>query len=153
MSSYIPDTGHEYAAAQIRYGKPVLAVLVALLMTFAAVTPGNAAQSIFDACYDSLAKYCSDVTPGDGRLVSCLYSHEDKVSDACDIAFAETGDIIDMLFETLRSAKHHCQGDISQWCADAVVGSGEVLHCLVENRSSLSDGCGGVVDRLVLPTD
>jgi hypothetical protein len=153
MSSCTPDAVAVTFGAPLRLGRLVSVGIAALLMNVAATSSSHAAQSIFDACSESLAKYCADVTPGNGHLLTCLYSHEDKVSDACDLAFTETGDIIDMLFETLRSAKRHCQGDISQLCADAAVGGGEVLRCLVDNRASLSEGCGGVVDKVVLPAN
>ena len=30
------------------------------------------------------AKFCGQVTPGEGRLVLCMMAHEDKVSNKCD---------------------------------------------------------------------
>ena len=36
-------------------------------------------------------KYCLDVMPGEGRLVSCIKEHEAEVSEACVTALKETG--------------------------------------------------------------
>ena len=43
------------------------------------------------ACEADADKYCLDVKPGEGRLVSCLKKHESKVDKACITALKETG--------------------------------------------------------------
>ena len=36
-----------------------------------------------NACADETNKYCSTVTPGEGRLLYCMQAHEDKISAKC----------------------------------------------------------------------
>jgi len=43
------------------------------------------------ACEADADKYCLDVQPGEGRLVSCIKSNESKVSMECISALKETG--------------------------------------------------------------
>ncbi len=43
------------------------------------------------ACEADADKFCLDVQPGEGRLVSCIKEHETEVSEACIIALKETG--------------------------------------------------------------
>ena len=43
------------------------------------------------ACEADADKYCLDVQPGEGRIVSCIRKHEAKVSKACITALKETG--------------------------------------------------------------
>ena len=43
------------------------------------------------ACEEDADKYCLDVQPGEGRLVSCIKEHEAEVSEACITALKETG--------------------------------------------------------------
>lgn len=43
----------------------------------------GAARDTVETCQQDLEKYCSDVTPGEGRLFSCMHSHADKLSDPC----------------------------------------------------------------------
>ena len=43
------------------------------------------------ACEADADKYCLDVEPGEGRLVSCIKANESSVSDACITALKETG--------------------------------------------------------------
>ena len=43
------------------------------------------------ACEEDADKYCLEVQPGEGRLVSCIKEHEAEVSEACVTALKETG--------------------------------------------------------------
>ena len=43
------------------------------------------------ACEADADKYCLDVKPGEGRLISCLKKNESKVSKPCVTALKETG--------------------------------------------------------------
>jgi Golgi apparatus protein 1 len=45
--------------------------------------PAAAQGPIRQACSVEIQTYCSDVTPGDGRLRSCLSSHRDELTTAC----------------------------------------------------------------------
>jgi cysteine rich repeat protein len=52
--------------------------------TFAQEHHALAAQGpIRQACSVEIQNYCSDVTPGDGRLRACLSSHRDELTQAC----------------------------------------------------------------------
>jgi hypothetical protein len=42
-------------------------------------------------CRDDLKTYCSDVQPGEGRLLQCLDKNKDKVSKRCTQALKDTG--------------------------------------------------------------
>ena len=39
-----------------------------------------AAEKLQAACGGDLSKYCSAVTPGEGRLIFCMMAYEDKLS-------------------------------------------------------------------------
>jgi len=43
------------------------------------------------ACEADADKYCLDVEPGEGRLVSCLRKNESKLKKECTTALKETG--------------------------------------------------------------
>jgi hypothetical protein len=125
--------------------------MAALALTVSA-SPAPA-RSIFEACEGDIQAYCDMVTPGNGRLMACLYAHEDKVSDSCDVAIDETADIIDIVFERLRYVSQQCGEDIRTYCADVAVGEARVLSCLHGKKASLSSSCAEVIDRIQLPSD
>ncbi len=43
------------------------------------------------ACEADADKYCLDVEPGEGRIISCIKANESSVSEACKTALKETG--------------------------------------------------------------
>ena len=42
-------------------------------------------------CHDDLKAYCSDIQPGEGRLLDCLDKNKDKVSARCKQAQKDVG--------------------------------------------------------------
>ena len=123
---------------------------VAALVLGALTLPAHA-QSVFQACEVDIDHYCADVTPGSGRLTACIYAHEDKLSDSCDAAVAETADVITVIFNRLRNVRLQCAGDVAKLCDEVAIGEGRIFACLHENKASLSDGCGEVIDHAELP--
>ena len=126
----------------------VFAPLAIILMTNVVITERLAAQSIFESCETDLNAYCSQVTPGNGRILSCLYAHEDKISDSCDAAIEDQANLLDSFFESMRYALDQCADDIQKHCADVAYGGGRVLSCLVEETSPLTDSCKTLVEEM-----
>jgi hypothetical protein len=81
-------------------------------------------------------------------MMSCLYAHEDKLSEACDAATDDIGDLIDSFFFELQQAYAACAPDIEKHCSDVKFGQGRVLSCLASNQASLSSDCDDVVATL-----
>ena len=44
-------------------------------------------QMMATGCSEELDAYCSNVLPGNGRIIACTYGHEDKLSDRCKATF------------------------------------------------------------------
>ena len=40
-------------------------------------------------CRDDLKKYCSDIKPGEGRLLECIAKKKDEISDRCKTAIKD----------------------------------------------------------------
>lgn len=126
-----------------------------LSAAFAASLAGTpaASQPVFEACGQDLERYCSDVEPGHGRLLACLYAREAVISDGCDAAIGDWADILDLFFERLRYVVQECGRDIRAQCGDVALGQGRVFTCLYDSRHALSDGCRAVVDDVQFPRD
>jgi Cysteine rich repeat len=43
-------------------------------------------QQVLNGCNAELVQHCAEVTPGEGRLLACLYAHGDKLSGQCEFA-------------------------------------------------------------------
>ena len=121
------------------------AIIFSALVLFS-VPPGaaNAQNPIEDAlqgCSKEIKQYCSSVTPGGGRLVSCTKAHEDKLSSECIYAMNRAGYWVEHLANTLSYVVSQCEADAVKYCSDVQLGDQRVLKCLSENKAGLNKYC------------
>jgi len=100
-----------------------------------------AVQKLETACGDDLKKYCSTVTPGEGRLILCMQAHEDKVSERCDFALFEASRNLNRALDRIDRAADICWGDIEKHCSNVPEGGGRNLQCLGSQKTSLTPAC------------
>ncbi|CTQ51792.1 Cysteine rich repeat [Roseibium album] len=100
---------------------------------------------VLEACETEISTYCAEVTPGDGRILSCMYAYEDKISDGCAASIVDLADALDFMFANAREAIAICAPDIEANCSNVEFGGGRVLTCLKENASKVSAECQPVV--------
>ena len=62
----------------------VLAILG--MMVNAAAAEQDLVQTVAEGCKTEMESYCTKVTPGQGRILACLYAHGDKLSAKCEYA-------------------------------------------------------------------
>ena len=101
------------------------------------------------ACGEDAKKYCSTVTPGEGRLIYCMQAHEDKISDGCASTLDEVVFQAETTADHLREAMNACRGDIDKFCAKTLPGQGRLAACLAANRTSVSTSCAEAVQKLL----
>jgi hypothetical protein len=130
MANYLPRTA---------------APLAIILLIGVITTELRAAPSLFESCAADLKTYCSQVIPGDGRILACLYAHEDKINEICDAAIANPADLLDWFFETMRYVMDQCSDDIHKHCENVTYGGGGILNCLAAKEPSLTDNCKKVL--------
>lgn len=109
------------------------------------------ADSVLQACEADIATHCARVEPGHGRLTACLYAHEDKLSETCDAATAEMGDVLDLFFSRVREIGIACGEDVQTHCDGVSIGGGRVMACLRENQAKVSQACGDVLTSMPQP--
>ena len=93
------------------------------------------------ACGNDLRKYCSQVAPGEGRLLYCIMAHEDKISTQCDYALFEASRKLERALNRIEEAADACWNDIQKHCANVPEGGGQIAQCLVNKKASLTKGC------------
>jgi hypothetical protein len=99
-------------------------------------------------CRSDLESYCSNVAPGEGRLAFCLIANADKRSTACESALTEARSEAEGLIESVDQSIDACQPDIAALCSGTEIGQGRIAQCLADQRPSLSERCGQVVDMV-----
>ncbi len=120
-----------------------IGVFVAL--GFLCATNVSAQESIGEmvksACQADLDKYCPQVTPGNQRLLACIYAHEDKISNRCTYALYDAAIALERAVAGLSYIAQQCEADIDRLCGDVVPGEGRILACLDDKKSDVSSLC------------
>jgi hypothetical protein len=129
--------------------------LMGLTAAFAMLTASGAfAQDtlidhLMTACETDLANYCSQVTPGEGRLLHCMAAHEDKISGQCEYAFYQAATLLEQLAVAISYVAQECRADIEAHCGNVEIGDGKILACLEDHSEDVSDACKTAVNETV----
>ena len=139
--------------------KPVLLLLLAILSVGPASAQASIGKSLLDklttkvakletVCAKDIKKYCSTVTPGEGRMVYCMQAHEDKISPKCAYELGEAASSVHAAADALRDGVIACKAEIAGVCGKAVPGQGRIATCLLENRATASSGCTEAIKKV-----
>jgi Cysteine rich repeat len=98
-------------------------------------------ETFFEGCKTELDRYCAEVTPGDNRLLACIYSHEDKLSTRCEYALYDAASQLERAVSSLSYIATECRDDLEKYCANIEPGKGRLLACIDKNDSKVSGRC------------
>lgn len=101
----------------------------------------NLVQSVKDGCKKELESYCKAVTPGEGRVLACLFAHEDKLSGRCEYALYDAAAQLERAIGALTYVANECKTDLEKHCAAIEPGEGRLAHCLKRNEKTISSRC------------
>lgn len=108
----------------------------------AAITEGQGPLETFmNGCKTELETYCKDVTPGEGRILACIYAHGDKVSGKCEYAMYDSAAQLEHAVAALAYAANECDADIEKYCTTVEPGEGQLLDCLEQHDTAVSGRC------------
>ncbi len=116
-------------------------VAIAIFTGPQALAQESLIDHLIDACEGDLQKYCSQVTPGEGRLLHCMAAHEDKISGQCEYAFYQTAALLEQLSVAIAYVAQECETEIETLCRDVELGEGRILACLDEHSEEVGDSC------------
>ena len=115
------------------------------IFVVAAAAPAVAQDSLLEyvltSCEADIKQYCSQVTPGEGRLLHCAAAHEDKLSGQCSYALYQAASLLEQLSMAIVYVAESCETVIKTLCGDVKAGEGRVLSCLEGNSESLGEPC------------
>ena len=98
--------------------------------------------TIETGCKTELKSYCSQVTPGEGRIIACLYSRNDKISGRCEYALYDAAAQLERFIDTLSYLAQECNNDLEKYCGSVRAGEGRLAECLLEkNKDKISNRC------------
>ncbi|MEE4218595.1 MAG: cysteine rich repeat-containing protein [Xanthomonadales bacterium] len=133
--------------------KTTLTTLVLLLGVSTAATAGDIVTGIEEGCAVEIEQFCSQVTPGDGRLLACFFAHEDKISGKCQYALYTAAAELEQAATALSYVASQCENDIMAHCADVQLGEGRVLDCLDANKENVSEACQQAVSDVFVKAE
>jgi hypothetical protein len=127
----------------------LLALVVTLMFSFPALAAEGPAEMVSMKIVDTVAKgckkelesYCKDVTPGEGRILACLYAHEDKISGQCEFALYDAAAELQWALNAMTYVANECRDDLKANCAEVQPGQGRILECLNKNEKKVSSRC------------
>ncbi len=98
-------------------------------------------KSVAEGCNEEIRTYCSTVTPGEGRVLACLFSHEDKLSGRCQYALYDAAVQLERAVAALTYVANECDADLETYCANIRPGEGRLAQCLKKNEKKLNQRC------------
>jgi hypothetical protein len=114
---------------------------IALFAASSALAQETLLEHVVMACEADLTNYCSQVTPGNGRLLHCMAAHEDKISGQCEYAFYQAATLLEQLSVAINYLAQECKTDIQTHCSDVEMGDGKILACLAEHDEEVGEAC------------
>jgi hypothetical protein len=118
-----------------------LAFTVLLFTTVPALAGDDLVQTVVNGCKKELETYCMDVTPGQGRVLACLYARSDKLSGQCEYALYDAAAQLERWVAALGYVVNECKDDLGNLCSGVPAGQGRLLDCLEKNDSKVSQRC------------
>jgi hypothetical protein len=98
-------------------------------------------ETIATGCETELNAYCKGVTPGEGRILSCLYAYGDKLSGQCEFALYDAAAQLERFVAALSYVANECDEDIDNYCAGVEAGEGRILACLEAQGTKIQGRC------------
>ena len=119
--------------------------LIASIAVFTNIPGAFAQDDLIDylvtECKGDIDNYCSQVTPGNGRLLHCMAAHEDKISGQCSYALYRAASLLEQLATAINYVAQECGTDIEAHCGEVAIGENRVLSCLAAHDAELTEGC------------
>jgi len=114
---------------------------MALLGGTALAAQKGPVEVVAEGCKKEIDTYCKGITPGQGRILACLFAFEDKLSNRCEFALYDAASQLERAVNALTYVANECRGDLKSFCSAVKPGEGRLLDCLDKNKGQLSNRC------------
>jgi hypothetical protein len=125
--------------------KRLMIFFVALAILPLGITSATAQESVINTvangCKVEIEKYCAQVTPGEGRVLACLYAHGDKLSAKCEFALYDAAVQLERAVAALTFVANECDEDLDKYCGSIEPGEGRLLECIEKHDKQVSERC------------
>jgi hypothetical protein len=127
--------------------KKLLGVVLGLVLLTAlpVAAQKNIVDTVASGCKTELETLCEGVTPGEGRVLACLYAYGDKISGQCEYALYDAAAQLERAVAALTYVANECADDLDQFCGEVAAGQGRLLECLDKNAEKVSQRCKNAI--------
>ncbi|CAG0999873.1 hypothetical protein ANRL2_03930 [Anaerolineae bacterium] len=129
--------------------KRIFCIIGVVAMSLGVVGNLSAQETIIETvatgCKTELETYCKNVTPGEGRILACLYAYQDKLSGKCEYALYNAAARLERAVAALTYVTSECEADVAANCGGVKAGEGRLLQCLEKNEAKVSQRCKGAL--------
>ena len=119
--------------------------VIAIFTGSSALAQETIIDNLVAACETDIENYCSQVTPGNGRMLHCMAAHEDKISGECEYAFYQAATLLEQLSVAIAYVARECETEIETLCSDVMIGEGRILSCLDEHEEKVGEACKSAI--------
>jgi len=123
--------------------------LICVMVLFAGIvfaSDKGPVETVLEGCKKEMDTYCKNVKMGEGRMLACLYAHEDKLSGRCDYALYDAAAQLERAVAALTFLANECREDLKKFCSDIKPGEGRLLNCIDKNHKNLSGRCKQAIE-------
>ena len=128
----------------------LLAAALLLIWGATASAQQDIIETVANGCKTELQTYCKGVTPGEGRILSCLYAYGDKISGQCEFALYDAAAQLERFVAALSYVANECGQDIDKYCAGVAAGEGRILACLEAQGTKIQGRCNTALKEVGL---
>jgi hypothetical protein len=118
-----------------------VALAILLFGINSAIAQQDLLETVANGCKTELEKYCNQVTPGQGRVLACLYAYGDKLSSKCEYALYDAAVQLERAVAALSYVANECDADMEKYCESIEPGEGRLLECLEKHDKEVSGRC------------
>jgi hypothetical protein len=122
-----------------------VALAILPLLVTAATAQEGVVETVANGCKVEIEKYCAQVTPGEGRVLACLYAYGDKLSAKCEFALYDAAVQLERAVAALTYVANECDEDLEKYCGAIAPGEGRLLDCLEKYDKQVSKRCKNAI--------
>jgi hypothetical protein len=119
----------------------MLVLMGVLLLATSAFAEAGPVSTVTEGCKKEIDYYCRTVTPGEGRILACLYAHSEKLSNRCEYALFDAAAQLERAVAAMTYIANECDDDLEKFCYLVQPGEVRLLQCLEKNKKKVSDRC------------
>ncbi len=134
--------------------KLMMAISIACVMFFFAgmvvAAENGPVETVVKGCEKEINTYCKAVTPGEGRVLACLYAYGDKLSNRCEYALYDAAAQLQRFITGINYLATECRDDLKAYCSGVKPGEGRLIDCIDKNMNKVSERCKQAINDVKL---